>query len=77
MDWRPKGELFEQIRREYEFGIGTIQGVPRKFGVHRRMVREALAKVSTRWAGYSSFFPAMSSAMVRICSGELTTPNPS
>jgi hypothetical protein len=36
-------ELFEQIRREYEFGIGTIQGVSRKFGVHRRMVREAVA----------------------------------
>jgi transposase len=35
-------ELFEQIRREYEFGIGTIQGVSKKFGVHRRMVREAL-----------------------------------
>lgn len=35
-------ELFEEIRREYEFGVGTIQGVARKFGVHRRMVREAL-----------------------------------
>ena len=43
MDWRAKVELFEQIRREYEFGIGTIQGVSRRFGVHRRMVREALA----------------------------------
>ena len=27
MDWRAKVELFEQIRREYEFGIGTIAGV--------------------------------------------------
>jgi transposase len=36
-------ELFEQIRREYEHGAGTIQGVARKLGVHRRMVREALA----------------------------------
>jgi transposase-like protein len=35
-------ELFEQIRREYEFGIGTIQGVARQFGVHRRLVREAV-----------------------------------
>jgi transposase len=43
VDWRAKVELFEQFRREYEFGIGTIQGVARKFGVHRRMVREALA----------------------------------
>lgn len=36
-------ELFEQIRREYEHGIGTIKGVARKLGVHRRMVREAIA----------------------------------
>ena len=35
-------EIFEQIRREYEFGVGTIQGVARKLGVHRRMVREAI-----------------------------------
>ena len=35
-------ELFEQIRREYEFGLGTIQGVARQFGVHRRLVREAV-----------------------------------
>lgn len=42
MDWRTKVDLFAQIRREYEFGIGTIKGVARKLGVHRRMVREAL-----------------------------------
>jgi transposase len=35
-------ELFEQIRREYEFGIGTIAGVAKKLSVHRRMVREAI-----------------------------------
>jgi transposase len=35
-------ELFEQIRREYEHGVGTIKGVARKLGVHRRMVREAI-----------------------------------
>ena len=35
-------ELFEEIRREHEFGVGTIQGVSRKLGVHRRMVRQAL-----------------------------------
>jgi len=35
-------ELFEHLRREYEFGVGTIQGVARKFGVHRRHVRQAL-----------------------------------
>ncbi len=36
-------ELFEEIRREHEFGVGTIQGVSRKLGVHRRMVRQALS----------------------------------
>ena len=39
---RASVELFEAIRREYEFGAGTVQGVARKFGVHRRLVREAL-----------------------------------
>lgn len=36
-------ELFEQIRREYEHGAGTIRAVAKKLGVHRRMVRQALA----------------------------------
>lgn len=40
MDRRAKVELFEQIRREYEHGGGTIRGIARKFGIHRRMVRE-------------------------------------
>jgi hypothetical protein len=35
-------ELYEQIRREYEFGAGSVIGVARKLGVHRRMVREAV-----------------------------------
>jgi hypothetical protein len=43
VDWTAKVELFEQIRREYEFGVGTVLGVAKKLGVHRRMVREALA----------------------------------
>jgi hypothetical protein len=43
VDWRAKVDLFEQLRREHEFGIGTIAGVAAKFGVHRRMVRQALA----------------------------------
>jgi hypothetical protein len=42
MDRRRKVELFEEIRREYRFGVGTIQGVAKKLGVHRRMVRQAL-----------------------------------
>jgi hypothetical protein len=41
-------ELFEQIRREYEYGAGTIKGVAGKFGAHRRMVREALGDAVPR-----------------------------
>src|SRR5208337_4563550 len=43
MDRRRKVELFEQIRREYTHGVGTIQGTAKKVGVHRRIVRQALA----------------------------------
>jgi transposase len=42
MDRRAKMELFEQIRREYAHGVGTIQGVAKKLRVHRRMVRQAI-----------------------------------
>ena len=43
MDWKAKVELFEQLRQEHEFGVGTVAGVAAKFGVHRRMVRQAIA----------------------------------
>ncbi len=43
MDWKAEVDLFEQLRREHEFGIGTIAGVAAKFGVHRRVVRRAIA----------------------------------
>jgi len=43
MERRAKVELFEQIGREYEFGVGTIRAVADKLRVHRRMVRQALA----------------------------------
>jgi len=39
-------ELFEQLRLEYEFGVGTVSGVASKFGVHRRQVRCALASAA-------------------------------
>jgi transposase len=42
MERRLKVELFEQIRRKYEHGCGTIVGTAQKFGVHRRMVRQAI-----------------------------------
>lgn len=41
-------ELFEEIRREYEFGVGTVAGVARKLRVHRRLVREALESAVPR-----------------------------
>jgi hypothetical protein len=43
VDWKAKVELFEQLRREHELGVGTIAGVAAKFGVHRRVVRRAIA----------------------------------
>lgn len=42
MERRCRVELFEQIRREYEHGSGTIIGTANKFGVHRRTVRQAI-----------------------------------
>jgi transposase len=42
MDRRMKVELFEQIRRGYAAGE-TIKGLAKKHGVHRRMVRQAIA----------------------------------
>src|SRR5215467_13485614 len=42
MDRRRKVELFEEIRRDYAAGE-TIKKLAKKFSVHRRMVRQALA----------------------------------
>ena len=42
MERRQKVELFEQIRREHEFGGSSIRALARKFGVHRRTIRQAL-----------------------------------
>jgi transposase len=42
MDRRSKVELFEEIRRGYAAGE-TIKGLANKHGVHRRMVRQAIA----------------------------------
>ena len=41
-------ELFEELRREYEFGVGSVAGVARRFGVHRRLVREAVSNAVPR-----------------------------
>jgi hypothetical protein len=48
MERRAKVELFEQMRREYEFGMGTIRGVAEQFGGHRRLVRQALKDATER-----------------------------
>jgi hypothetical protein len=42
VNWKARVDWFEQLRREHEFGIGTIAGVAAKFGVHRRVVRQAI-----------------------------------
>jgi len=42
MDRRLKVELFEEIRRGHAAGE-TIKGLAKKYGVHRRMVRQAIA----------------------------------
>jgi len=43
MERRAKVESFRADTEEYEFGEGTVLGVARKLGIHRRMVRQALA----------------------------------
>jgi transposase len=43
MDRRRKVELFEELRRGYAAGE-TILGLAKKHGVHRRMVRQAIAE---------------------------------
>ncbi len=45
MDRRKNVELFEEIRRGYAAGE-TIVGLAKKYGVHRRMVRQAIASAS-------------------------------
>jgi transposase-like protein len=45
MDRRGKVELFEEIRRGYAAGE-TIKSLARKHGVHRRMVRQAIASAA-------------------------------
>jgi hypothetical protein len=55
-------ELFEELRWEYEFGVGSVAGVARKFGVHRRLVREALGgaipqeRLSTRFRKFEALW---------------------
>ena len=54
MDWIARVELFEQLRQEHEFGVGTIAGVAAKFGVHRRLVRQAISGAVPPKHRYSS-----------------------
>lgn len=42
MERRKKVELFEQIRRQHELAGASIRELARHFGVHRRLVRQAL-----------------------------------
>ena len=60
VDWKAKVELFEQLRREHEFGIGTVAGVAAKFGVHRRMVRQAIGWCAAAAASLPAARPSRS-----------------
>ncbi len=42
MERKKKVELFEQMRRDYEFGNISIRGIAKKYGVHRQTVRQAI-----------------------------------
>jgi transposase len=42
MERKAKVELFEQIRRDFEFGKASVRSIASKYGVHRRMVQKAL-----------------------------------
>jgi transposase len=42
MERKAKVELFEQIRRDYEFEKASVRSIAQKYGVHRRMVRQAI-----------------------------------
>jgi hypothetical protein len=63
MDRRRKVE-FEQIRREYRVGMGTIRGVAKQLGVHRRMVRQALAHAGEAVAGLCRSFAGTNGSVV-------------
>ncbi len=43
MQRKAKVELFEQLRRDYEFGGYSIRALATRHGVHRRTVRQAIA----------------------------------
>ena len=64
MNWRAKEELYEEILREYEFGVGTIRGIARKLGVHRRMI-ELLALGKQH--GYDRLRGAVETALSLAC----------
>jgi hypothetical protein len=65
-------ELFEEIRREYEFGIGTIVGVAKKLKVHRRMVREAIGTHESRRGEHGKL--ELAAVNLRLCSLGKTSP---
>lgn len=68
MDRTLKLELFEQIRREYEFVSTSIRAVAKKLGVHRRLVRHAMLVElpSETYKRRSAFTAGSSQALDRL-----------
>ena len=69
-------ELFERLRREYEFGIGTVKGVARTFGVHRRMVRQAVESALPPLRGYRPRAKPASNRLPRGDGARIICPRP-
>jgi hypothetical protein len=70
MKRRAKMELFEQIRREYEFGVRTIKGgVSTALRPLRWRGRRRLTRIAARFVA-----SARSRATGHVCAGYCTTP---
>ena len=74
--------VFEQICREYEFGVGTIARLAKKLGLHRRIVREVVCfaeapqETNTHWKlkAAIAFIDAILERTAKHCGNSATLP---